>query len=640
MKYTLHNNMRFLEFTETSSGNKISINKETVKEIRITPDDPYLFLVYLDDIGDHRFNYHEVVDPDTSLPFTDLTIFRDYVESSLNDITQVDTVPLGAWDPNTNTPALGNGAMFDSTDDGTPDTQAVSNQYYLVSADGTHTLDGTSSWSAGDYVRSNGSIWVKIEASENIHASKVNYELTNVNSALNDIYSKLNLGDLEDTDIVGVTDGASLIYNAGSGLWVPGNPVGSSSGRTFLNIIGFVAADAVAPTTEGLYILGSGTPAIWVPGSAAQNDIIELDSGVWSVHTDISSVEVGEIEVEFESPATYFVNYIWDGSRWNSYNAYEPSTTLNGIQVANPVGDINGFSADELRTRSMSWILDTMFFTTLYTPPTAPTLQLSNSVMNMERGGNPTGTRTITFNQNDAGPVTEFRIEAHEGSGAIAASLTSASIPATVNLDNINGHDLVCPGVAESMSWVNVFIDYSDGPIPTDSKGNEHPGDQILADTISREITIHTKYAMWYGRTAERFTIPTGPESTEKPFIAPNDGSNTTGIKLDESWIRANLTTQLFTGNLNSKVVTLQPGDVHGLIVCPPGITVTTVEIFAAGSWLDWDDFEEHSFDLDINDAAGNTPRTYKVYYVRSMAADNFSAVQNFRFTTSGIVIP
>jgi len=58
----------------------------------------------------------------------------------------------GSWAPSTNTPALGAANLSTGL-------------YYVVSADGTQTVDGISDWKQGDWVVSNGTTWQKIDNS-------------------------------------------------------------------------------------------------------------------------------------------------------------------------------------------------------------------------------------------------------------------------------------------------------------------------------------------------------------------------------------------------------------------------------------------------------------------------------------------
>lgn len=57
---------------------------------------------------------------------------------------------LGAWNAATNSPFLASGL-------------GQRNGYYIVSVDGSTTLDGVSSWKTSDWAIFNGSVWEKID---------------------------------------------------------------------------------------------------------------------------------------------------------------------------------------------------------------------------------------------------------------------------------------------------------------------------------------------------------------------------------------------------------------------------------------------------------------------------------------------
>ncbi len=638
IKYTVNNNFRFLEFTNLSTGNILSINKECVKEIVTESSDPYLFIVQLDDIGNHSFNYTEVTNPTTGLAFTSLDALRSFTLESLNDLSVIETVPLGTWNADTNIPVLADGGLYDDNDNGTADAQSTANQYYLVGVGGTTTIDGNSTWVAGDYIKSNGAVWIRIESSDTIHANKVLYEATDVDAALDDIYTKLNISELDDVDTTGLVDGDILVWDIASGDWLPGIP--ASGGRSMYTIQSFVSgSQAIAPTVDGLYILESTRVEAWIPAAAVVGDILKLDSAVWTIDIEMVSEPAGAIEIETENPTNYKVNYVWNGSEWSSYNAFITSDSLDAITQTVTIGNLSNYTGAELKGKSLSWMWENALFTTVYTAPSLPTLALDSTYGNYERGIDIDRVISIAFDQNGGGDVNASQIIGYE-SGSIVATLNGVAVPASVDLDNINGYNLLMPGITEEIARIRVSISYDEGPIPTDNQGVEYPGDTISSGTIEADANYISRYPLWYGVTSERFSVDTGEESTLTPFTAPNDGTGSGLITFNEAWIRANLTQTIFTSNLNSQTDSLQIGSVHAFVVCPPGISVTTAQIYAAGSWLDWDDFEDNSFTVSINDAADANPKTYTVYFARSIAADNFSAVQNFRFTTSGSVTP
>jgi hypothetical protein len=110
----------------------------------------------------------------------------------------------GAWNASTNSPALTSGS-------------GTKGFYYTVSVAGTTTLDGTSSWSAGDHVAFNGATWEKFDGI----ASEV---LT----------------------VAGKTGAVTLVPSDISGMGVP---TSQTTGHTFSN------------SDNGEHIIASGTPA-------------------------------------------------------------------------------------------------------------------------------------------------------------------------------------------------------------------------------------------------------------------------------------------------------------------------------------------------------------------------------------------
>ncbi len=638
-RYSVTNNFRFLEFDDLDSDLVISINKESVQEIRVTQDDPWLFILHSDNIGDHRFKYDEVLDPLTGLPFTSISEFKNFTVESLNDLGAVSSIPIGAWDATANIPTLGDGATHDTTGDTVPNEVATANSYYIVGTAGTTSIDGISVWDVGDYVRSNGTSWIKITSADIISAAKVSYNATTVQLALNDLFANNTLAALDDVEITGVLDGQSIVYDSLSGTWVPGSSSGGGIETIVVNAL--IDPTSTEPLTDGDYaLIYVGTPGVpsWAPVGTQANDVLHVESGVWTISAASASFNAGELLVSVLNSGVY-VQYLWMGSVWNSLNGYEPSAVLESILIANPIGELSGLTGSELRGKPISWLFDQMLFTTIYIAPNPPTLSISGSTGNYERGFDITGTRAITFTQNGAGSVNSYTIVAVEDN-ITKDSLTGATLPSAIDLDNINGYNLMIPTTAGNTAKATLAVSYDEGPVPVDNKGVEHPADTILAGTLNSEAVFTSRYPIWIGTTAERFTIPTGAESTTKPFLDPNSGSNVAGTVLNSSWIKNNLTKELFITNLSNKVATIQAGDVHCFVACPPGITLSKAEIFAAGNWLDWDDFEVHSIQVPLTNALEADPRNYTVHFVRSAAANNFSSIQNFRISTTGVITP
>jgi len=88
-------------------------------------------------------------------------------------------VKKGTWDASLNSPSLPI-ASSENTGD-----------YYVVSASGTTNIDGITDWKVGDILFSNGTVWQKIDQSENV---------TSVAGKTGDI--ELTMSDIQGWDII------------------------------------------------------------------------------------------------------------------------------------------------------------------------------------------------------------------------------------------------------------------------------------------------------------------------------------------------------------------------------------------------------------------------------------------------------
>lgn len=77
----------------------------------------------------------------------------------------------GTWDPVNNNPALTSG-------------QGTKGDYYVVSVSGTRTLDGNSTWAAGDEVIFNGNVWEKVASADLDQQTADQVPYDNVSSGL------------------------------------------------------------------------------------------------------------------------------------------------------------------------------------------------------------------------------------------------------------------------------------------------------------------------------------------------------------------------------------------------------------------------------------------------------------------------
>lgn len=156
----------------------------------------------------------------------------------------------GTWDASTNTPTLADGV-------------GEQGDVYRVSVAGTQDLgSGSISFSVGDWVTYNGTIW---ERSDFVGAG--------------------NMTDLADVDTTGVADRDQLIYNQGAGEWQPS--------RAALDELSDVDLTTTPPTAgDGLVYDGSN----WIPGTVSAtgggginyitNSQFEDDIADWNEYND------------------------------------------------------------------------------------------------------------------------------------------------------------------------------------------------------------------------------------------------------------------------------------------------------------------------------------------------------------------
>ncbi len=101
----------------------------------------------------------------------------------------------GTWNASTNTPTLASGV-------------GTNGYYYVVSVDGTTTLDGISDWKAGDWLLFNGTVWQKIDQSWAIAGANDN--ITSMTGVT---------GGISSPDFVQFDTGATVTNAAGRLYW-------------------------------------------------------------------------------------------------------------------------------------------------------------------------------------------------------------------------------------------------------------------------------------------------------------------------------------------------------------------------------------------------------------------------------------
>ena len=647
-KYTLADDPNYILFNgiinTPIAGESFAFRKTSVKELRTTFQDDTIDFVHLDDT-DSPFFYYDLIDPATGHPFTTLLNAKITILSWLNELAGVESQFLGVWDANANDPMLADGGYWDANNIHIPNVLAPAKSFFIVDVAGSTLIDGNNAWVVGDIIKTTGSLWVRIP--ETITVTAINVFLDNttlpmpewagihdVQAAIEHIVSTAvhELKDLTDVDPgLAPTDKQILRYNAAHTRFEAQDLPG---GRTLINAIAILDGtnNSLPAYGDGIYVLDIGTTASWVPAGALVGDVLTRTSGSFTILYAMAVQTPGSYEVQYQysaGKANSITNYVWDGTEWEPYDAYAPATALLPISVSNPIGDITAiYTAEDLKGRSISSLIDDMLFKTIYTPPLPPTLSLTGGV-NLERGSAIGGTATVTFTQKGGGPVTTYSILAIYNSAVQATQAGAGPGIPNVNLNNINGYTLKINPVTNQLSQVQYSVNYATGPIPTDNKGNAHPADQILAGSLSTTSTWTARYPFWWASVPSAYGV--APADLTNLSVPPT---------VVESDVRALSNTALFLANVTQQTFTIHVSDVTILVALPPGITMTNSELNVAGSWLDYSDLRTHSITVSILAADSTTPKNYTVYYARSVAGPNFSISQDIRFTTSGTVTP
>ena len=646
-KYTLADDPNYILFygiiNTPTQGEAFAFRKTSVKELRTTIANDTIDFIHLDDT-DSPFFYYDLIDPTTGHPFATLLNAKIIILTWLNEIAGIESQFLGVWDAGANIPMLADGGYWDAYDIGIANVLAPAKAFFIVDGAGSTMIDGNNTWVVGDIVKTTGSQWIRIPVAITVTAINVFLDNTTLPqpewAAIHDVQAGIEhivntavheLKDLTDVDpTLAPTDKQILRYNITHTRFEVEDLPG---GRTLINAIAILdGTDETLPAYgNGIYVLDVGTTASWVPVGALVGDVLTRTGiGSFTILYAMALQTPGSYEVQYQYSAgkvDSISNYVWDGTLWEPYDAYAPATALLPIAVSNPIGDITAaFTAADLKARSISSLLDDMLFRTIYVAPLVPTLSLTAGI-NKERGSAIGGTAVVTFTQRGGGPVTTYSILAIYNS-IVQATQTGAGTP-NVNLNSINGYTLKINPITNELSEVVYSVNYSIGPIPTDNKGNAHPADQIPSGSLSVTSIWTARYPIWWAAVAGAYGVTLG--NLTDLTVAPT---------LVEADIRALANTTLFLGNLTQQTFTIHVSDVTILVALPPGITMSNSEMNVAGSWLDYSDLRNHSTTVSILAADSTTPKTYTVYYARSVAGPNYSISQDIRFTTSGAVTP
>ncbi len=162
----------------------------------------------------------------------------------------------GAWDANTNTPALASGV-------------GTTGDYYLVSVAGTTNLDGITTWNVGDAAVFNGTVWERLASVETFQV-------------------KANAGDATPGFLNAKVDGTSIQVNVSNQLEVIMSGISIDADQVSLDTSGFSGILSGADTDVQLamdtlddhtHAIGALTNTNYVSGVALTNGVgVAIDS--------------------------------------------------------------------------------------------------------------------------------------------------------------------------------------------------------------------------------------------------------------------------------------------------------------------------------------------------------------------------
>lgn len=635
----------------TDEGVDISVHKAQIESIvRDNDDHGVVIAMYSGRTYELRAYETEtaggVVYTDAAVLYADLIAMANTAEGA--------SIPLGTWNAITNVPFLEDGAFYTKAPD--PQTKAPAGSFFHVSAadadvpSNNTTIDGINTWVIGDMIRSDGNVWYRIPYTEvPIIAEAVIYDNTTTlfpdisGEPVDDVQKAVEALSLETRGSIGIhsdvdvttttpTTGDSMVFNGTH--WVPA--AGSGGGRVMYNVSGTISTSEV-PTVDGYYV---ATEVITNPIPADINDIL-LRNTTWSIVFDASANVAGAGEIQYINASGDEPNYVWDGSKWSALDAYEPAAALNSVNVSNPIGDITiSETGASLRGRSISRMLDDMLFKTEYTAPSNPSLASDTSILYLERGSVIPPIITYSYSQNGGGPINSYKLYYWRDGVEIATETTVTTTIGEVDISTVDGIPVELASVAFGTTQITNALDYDDGPIPTDNKGNTYPGDQILASTTASVATYIPKYGFWVGSTTEYFSIDRDNlEEITTISIDPNSGTGGGGsIVLDGSWVRAwTSAAELYqlSSYTNRSFVTVA-GSAHALIIVPPGVTMSSLQENVVGNWATLIEGVHYgSLPVNITGADDTETRTHTCYYIRNLSSATIPE-RNLRFTTTG----
>lgn len=245
---------------------------------------------------------------------------------------------LGTWDATTNTPTIVSGV-------------GSNGEFYKVSQGGSVTIDGISSWSAGDEIRFNGTVWQRVPNTNTV--SSVNGEVGVVVLDYADVgaaassHSHSNattsvagfLSASDKTKLDGIATGATL-NSPDATLLARANHTGTQAQSTVVNLVTDLSAKQATlvsgtniKTIDGVSILGSGNITTGTGGSPTFLGLTDTPSSYSTKAFQIPRVNTGETALEFVALGSAAFNNTGDFAT-SSHTHGNATTSLAGFMSA------------------------------------------------------------------------------------------------------------------------------------------------------------------------------------------------------------------------------------------------------------------------------------------------------------------
>jgi hypothetical protein len=217
----------------------------------------------------------------------------------------------GTWNASTNTPTITSGV-------------GVKGDYYVVSVNGTTTIDGISNWGVGDWITYNGGAWQRVEGGADLNG--VNLEVTGT------------------TNLAALTASTALALDASKNVVsVTNTGTGNNALADKPSFVSTIGVGGATPAASGAGITFPATVSL----STDPNTLDDYEEGTWT--PTLTNVTVGN---------GFFDNarYVKIGQQvFVTFNFFFGSTTT----VATGTVDISGlpFARDGNGTGS-AWLFD------------------------------------------------------------------------------------------------------------------------------------------------------------------------------------------------------------------------------------------------------------------------------------------